>query len=184
MPPRQGKRKLGQTGRWEGPSFIGEGWRESPLGRNLHFSDIAFTVCDLKTGTNNDRNNTPATGESSKQRILFFEHPLLHLFLLLLPTPVLKSVWGPFCLSMMSYLVRVVAICQDTYTDTHNTCTHTQTHTQPQPVPPQFFRAALFAGVHSPALVLFSGHRFTRLEAHISSFHAGQHLSVLFLNKC
>lgn len=107
--------------------LIGEGWRESPLVRNLHFSDITFTVCGLKTGTNNNRNNTPATGESRKLRILFFKHPLLHLFLLLFLTPVLKSVWGPFCLSMMSYLVRVVAICQDTYTDTHNT-QHTHRH--------------------------------------------------------
>ena len=134
--------------------FIGEGWRESPRGRNLHFSDITFTVCGFKTGSSDHRNNTPATGESNKQRILFLEHPLLHLFLLLLLTPVLKSVWGPFCLSMMSYLERVVAICQDTYTDTHNTHTHTHTHThtEPQPVPPQFFRAALFAGVRFPVL--------------------------------
>ena len=151
-----------------------DGGGESPLGRNLHFSDITVTLCDLKkTGNNGNRNNTPASGESSKQRILFFERPLLHLDPLLLLTPVLKSVWGPFCLSMMSYLARVVAICQDTHTQRYtkhvhgliHTHTHTHRHTHRHThsrslFPPQFLRAGLFAGVRSPSLVFCSGHRF------------------------
>ena len=165
LPPCKRKWKLGQTGRWEGPSFfIGEGWRESPLGRNLHFSDVTFTVCGFKTGSSDHRNNTPATGESSKQRILFFEHPLLHLFLLLLLTPVLKSVWGPFCLSMMSYLVRVVAICQDTYTDTHNTHTHTHTHTLSHSL---FHLSSSERRSLQGSVSPFWGNRFTHFEAHV-----------------
>lgn len=40
---------------------------------------------------------------------------------------------------------------------------HTQrhTHTHSQPVPPQFFRAALFGGSVSPPWFYCSGHRFT-----------------------
>lgn len=152
--------------------FKGEGLRESPLGRNLHFSDITCTVRGLKNG-----NNTPATGESSKQRILFFEHLLLHHFLLLLPTPVLKSDWGegPFCLSMMSYLVRVVAICQHTNTDSHNTCAHTATACS---------TSVLQSSTLCRGLFPLTGNRFTHDLKPISSFHAGQHLSVLFQNNC
>lgn len=109
--------------------FMGKGWRESPLGRSLRFSDIVFTVCGLKTGNNNNRNNTPATGVKQTEDFVF-EHPLLHLFLLLLLTPVLKSVWGPFCLSMMSYLSKSCShLPRHVHRHTQHMRIHTHTHT-------------------------------------------------------
>lgn len=110
-----------------------------------------------KTGNNN---NTPAPGESIKRRILCFENLLLRRFLLLLLTPVFRSVWGPFCLSMMSYLVRVVAICQDMHTDTPNTRTHTDTHS--------LFHLSPSERGSIPLFWFFVAVTDLRFEAHIS----------------
>lgn len=172
-------RKLGQIERWKGHRFYRERKEEESSRQGFAFLRHCIDRCGLKTGTNQHTNNTPATGESSKRRIfVFFDSPLLHLILLLLPTPVSESVWGPFCLSMMSYLVRVVSICQDTRTHTH---AHTHTATA---CSTSVLRAALFSGVRSPSRVLFcNGHRFTHLLKPM--FPAAMlHLSVLFLNKC
>ncbi len=101
-----------------------EGWRESPLGRNLHFSDITFAVCGQKTGTNDNRNNTPATGESSKQRILFFWTP----------SPPPRS--SPF--TYPCFKIRVGALLSEhdvlsskscSHLPRHRYTTHTHTHT-------------------------------------------------------
>lgn len=75
FPPRKGKRKLGQIGRWKGHRFYRERKEEESSRQEFAFLRHCIYRCGLKTGTNQHTNNTPATGESSKQRIFVFRQP-------------------------------------------------------------------------------------------------------------
>lgn len=83
--------------------------------------------------------------------------------------------WGPFCLSMMSYSVRVVAIfAKNAYTQSKHKRNPTLSSEQGTASPVRFF---IVFFVHH---LIFS---FVFFDAHVYSFHADQHLSVLRL-KC
>jgi len=149
---------------WEG----GGGWREGAL--SLYFSlDIAI-LQDEATGTDG-RNNTPATGERSRRRntvssasFSSFDLPRRGGGALLTEHDVLSS-------KSCSHLPR------HTHTHTHSLfhlSSSEQRNCQGSIAPPTLLVLFFFKATY---LHTFSG-------AHVSSFHTGQHLSVLFLNTC